>query len=65
MTVFALLKTIADGTSLGFDENTLRESTTKNNTSNITMIAIKVFCLCFGDINTTAIFSMNTFLFAY
>ncbi|MCX6722705.1 MAG: hypothetical protein NT094_01390, partial [Candidatus Staskawiczbacteria bacterium] len=53
---FGLLKTSVGDTSFGTDEKTPTEITIKNNTNTIVIPSKNIFCLCFGDIKTTATF---------
>jgi len=59
MLTFGLLKTSVGELAFGSEKNTPRNIAAKIS-ENITVIPVKnIFCLCLGDINTTAIFTTN------
>jgi hypothetical protein len=50
-----LLKTKGVWISFGFDKKTPNETTIKNSKNTVAIPTRNIFCLCFGDIKTTAI----------
>jgi len=64
MVILGSLKTKTPGTALGLAEKTPKKMTIKSTTNNAVIIRKNVYCLCFGDIKTTAMFNMNARLFA-
>lgn len=55
MVTFGLLKTNDKELVFGFEKKTPAEITNKNNKKIIVIPIKNTLCLCFGDINTTAI----------
>jgi hypothetical protein len=61
MLTFGLLKTSAGSTFFGPEKNTITETKIINKAKTMVIPKKNTLCLCFGDINTTAIFNKNVF----